>query len=423
MGREHVWPKSLGVGSKGPDYTDVHCLRPSDWSVNSARGNKYFGECGKLHDMSECKMPAHPEAAKDTATDPSIWLPPSNVRGDLARALMYMAIRYDGDDPEDNDSYDLELSDCPPNINDGSYPGKFRYMAYLSELMTWHQEDPVDSYERERNNDVCENWQGNRNPFVDFPELANYYFGSTSGYDGYNCVDAPGPRECSDLSIMIIGFKSDNPDEVNMVALTDIAPNVAIYLTDNFYDGEGIGSNEGIMKYVVPQPGISAGSIISYTDGDNTWQKEKGNFALSTVGDNMFLYCERPSNDMRFLNGIIYTDGGWLTNDVNISALTSSTSFLPSNLASASISLDHYDNYDYIGTRNGTIDELKENLTNKNNWKGFNNPALFSLNLTKFDVQNSKDSTIDNHGSSTISNYHSAFKYLLLGLISILFIF
>ena len=121
----------------------------------------------------------------------------------------------------------------------------------------------------------------------------------------------------------------------------------------------------------------------------------------------MFLYCERPSNDMRFLNGIIYTDGGWLTNDVNISALTSSTSFLPSNLASASISLDHYDNYDYIGTRNGTIDELKENLTNKNNWKGFNNPALFSLNLTKFDVQNSKASTIDNDGSSTISNYHS----------------
>ena len=44
--REHVWPKSLGVGTSGPDYTDVHHLRPSDWNVNAARGNKLFGACG-----------------------------------------------------------------------------------------------------------------------------------------------------------------------------------------------------------------------------------------------------------------------------------------------------------------------------------------------------------------------------------------
>ena len=43
--REHSWPKSCGVGYEGPDFSDLHHLFPADWSVNSARGNKDFGDC------------------------------------------------------------------------------------------------------------------------------------------------------------------------------------------------------------------------------------------------------------------------------------------------------------------------------------------------------------------------------------------
>ena len=42
--REHSWPKSCGVGYEGPDFSDLHHLFPADWSVNSARGNKDFGD-------------------------------------------------------------------------------------------------------------------------------------------------------------------------------------------------------------------------------------------------------------------------------------------------------------------------------------------------------------------------------------------
>ena len=92
--REHVWPKSYGIGTSGDDYTDVHNLRACDWSVNSARGNLFFGECDPSLDSS-CSSPAHSEAASDTAANSVLWMPPAAVRGDIARTLFYMEVRGD----------------------------------------------------------------------------------------------------------------------------------------------------------------------------------------------------------------------------------------------------------------------------------------------------------------------------------------
>jgi len=83
--REHVRPKSRGVGTSGLDHTYVHALRPSDWNVNSARNNLFFGDCGDA-----CTShPAAEEAGNDTARDDtmSMFLPPVDVRGDIARAI------------------------------------------------------------------------------------------------------------------------------------------------------------------------------------------------------------------------------------------------------------------------------------------------------------------------------------------------
>jgi endonuclease I len=187
--REHLWPKSLGVGSStsGYDYTDIHALRPSDWTVNSARGNKMFGECGVADVTSDCVSPAHPEAASTTSTDNVVWTPPSDVRGDIARAMFYMNIRYygDGTDP------DLQLVDCLNATNSNE-------LGYLSILLKWHSEDPVSDAEIQRNDKACENWQGNRNPFVDFPDLVERFYGSpkpqpTDG-QGYTCDNVSNER-------------------------------------------------------------------------------------------------------------------------------------------------------------------------------------------------------------------------------------
>lgn len=90
-----------------------------------------------------------------------MFQPPASVRGDIARALFYMAVRYDGDAVQDPGTRDLELSDSP----DASWG----YMGVLSVLRAWHEADPVDDVERLRNGLVC-GQQGNRNPFIDHPE-------------------------------------------------------------------------------------------------------------------------------------------------------------------------------------------------------------------------------------------------------------
>jgi len=144
--REHVWPRALGVGKTGMDYTDLHHLRPADCDVNEDRGNLYFAQCGTVDKPSECKSPAHPEAAADTQKDTKSFLPPASKRGDVARAILYMDFRYDGDDP---DTENLVVSDCPEDVPNGAG------MGYLSQLLQWHLDDPPDEGEKNRNGEVC----------------------------------------------------------------------------------------------------------------------------------------------------------------------------------------------------------------------------------------------------------------------------
>ncbi len=137
--REHVWPVSLlgvtrpSTSTRSP-ATDVHNLKPSVPSENNSRGNKYF----------------------DYSTTTQSYSPPSNVRGDVARILFYMVIMYE------SPSYDLELVNHAPSTYQ---------MGLLSSLLAWNFEDPVNDFERNRN-DVIQSYQNNRNPFIDYPHFA-----------------------------------------------------------------------------------------------------------------------------------------------------------------------------------------------------------------------------------------------------------
>lgn len=154
--REHVWAKSHGgFGTSTGPGTDVHHLRPTDVSVNSLRGNKDFDHGGSP--VGE---------APDCYTDADSWEPRDAVKGDVARMIMYMAIRYEGDDSWP----DLEMNQL---VNNGSTP----YHGRLSVLLQWNQQDPPDAFEQRRNQVIYERWQGNRNPFVDHPEWATSIWG------------------------------------------------------------------------------------------------------------------------------------------------------------------------------------------------------------------------------------------------------
>ncbi|QUG40563.1 endonuclease [Psychrobacillus sp. INOP01] len=147
--REHTWAKSHGnFGTSNGPGSDIHHLRPTDMQVNSSRGSLDFGNGGSsVKNCAECKRTSNS------------FEPPNRVKGDVARILFYMATRY-----EKGDKVDLELNE---KLGNGSAP----YHGKLSVLLEWHKQDPVDEFERNRN-DVIQKWQGNRNPFIDHPEFA-----------------------------------------------------------------------------------------------------------------------------------------------------------------------------------------------------------------------------------------------------------
>uniref|UniRef100_A0A0E0IBA2 Uncharacterized protein n=1 Tax=Oryza nivara TaxID=4536 RepID=A0A0E0IBA2_ORYNI len=143
--------------------------KPDGWNINSSRGNKYYGHCAAT--SVRCMRPANHEAAPDTETDSERWAPPLKVRGDVSRALMYMAVSY-GSDQKDGAPH-LELSDSPSIQS--------RKMGLLSALLKWNELDPPSRSEQLRNNRVCSLYQHNRNPFVDHPEYANLIWGNSLG--------------------------------------------------------------------------------------------------------------------------------------------------------------------------------------------------------------------------------------------------
>ncbi|MGW1836908.1 endonuclease I family protein [Streptomyces sp. BBFR2] len=150
--REHVWAKSHGdFGTATGPGTDIHHLRPADVSVNSDRGNKDFDNGGT--EIGE---------APGNFTDDDSFEPRDAVKGDVARMILYMAVRYDGDDG----APDLEPND---KVDNGSAPN----IGKISVLKAWSQADPPDTFEQHRNQVIFDKYQHNRNPFIDHPEWVN----------------------------------------------------------------------------------------------------------------------------------------------------------------------------------------------------------------------------------------------------------
>jgi hypothetical protein len=157
--REHTFPRSLGGFNNIEDdeiadginifwetkadslrhaNSDAHALRAADAAENSSRGNQHYGQY----------------------IGPSGTL--GSFRGDVARGVLYLEIRYNG----------LEV------VN--GFPSAVGQIGDLATLLDWHRNDPPDDYEMNRNNLVY-NWQYNRNPFIDQPELVEYIWGNNVG--------------------------------------------------------------------------------------------------------------------------------------------------------------------------------------------------------------------------------------------------
>jgi deoxyribonuclease-1 len=141
---EHTWPQSRFT-SRFPNElqkSDLHHLYPTDSQMNSHRSSLQFGEVGKDAEKLKCSQNrlGHEASGKGGV----VFEPPVAHRGNVARAIFYVAARY--------------------KMKVGG--------AQEATLRKWNHEDPVDAAEQLRN-DQIEDLQGNRNPFIDFPELVD----------------------------------------------------------------------------------------------------------------------------------------------------------------------------------------------------------------------------------------------------------
>ena len=184
--REHSLPKSW-FKEKTPAYYDLGHIVPTDGKVNGMRSNNVFGECasgyatwgtGKLGKAKAVTtMNVKGSSTITTTFTGTAFEPADKYKGDFARMYMYMVIRYK---PGNSNSVDLAAAGegrTMFNSDDTNY-GLTDYSIAL--LMKWHRQDPVSQKEIDRNNGM-ETTQGNRNPFIDYPCLAEYLWGNKAG--------------------------------------------------------------------------------------------------------------------------------------------------------------------------------------------------------------------------------------------------
>ena len=161
--KEHIWAKSNGFSSEGlPAYSDLHHLRASDWKLNNLRGNNPLTNV--THSDSSRAENYLGNKTYNYRTS-SLFEPQDEDKGDVARALFYMATRYYNGDGSGGTHLSL-------TTGTDSSGGKW---GYLDTLLAWHVSDPVDEFEMHRN-DLIYNLQHNRNPYIDHPEYARAVF-------------------------------------------------------------------------------------------------------------------------------------------------------------------------------------------------------------------------------------------------------
>ncbi len=178
--REHTWPKSFGfpvsTNSNYPE-SDCHALFLSDSSYNSTRSNKPYRNLERTaqelttNGGGSASYPGQSNWTDGFFAD-GAWETWMGRRGDVARALFYLDVRYDGSRHRDGSiEPDLVLTDDVQKIlaSQSTTNLSLAHMGLLSVLLAWHQQDPPDAKECARNAAVFAA-QGNRNPFIDHPE-------------------------------------------------------------------------------------------------------------------------------------------------------------------------------------------------------------------------------------------------------------
>jgi len=168
--REHVLPQST-FNSDYPMYSDLHFVIPTDARINQLRNNYPYGVGNStVHYTFTNSSKIANSAIPNYVYTNRVYEPVDEFKGDIARMLLYFAVRYEDKLPSFNYSTNINPAiDRSPL--DGTAERAFD-PAYISMLLQWHLQDPVSQRETDRNNAIY-TIQKNRNPFIDNPQWVN----------------------------------------------------------------------------------------------------------------------------------------------------------------------------------------------------------------------------------------------------------
>jgi len=222
-------------GSAFPMQIDIHHVIPTDGRVNNFRGSLPFGEANN-DDWVSLNGSIRGSSAM-VGYSGSVFEPIDEFKGDIARALLYFATRYE------NTVDGYTSFDMFNGTNDQVF-----YDWAIDVLLDWHYNvDPVDQRERDRNN-AAYNFQGNANPFVDHPEYANMIWNPT-----------PDTEDPTDPTNLVASNPTDNSMDLNWTASTD---NIGVIGYDIYVDG-GLNASTANTSYTVS--GLTANTNYCFT--------------------------------------------------------------------------------------------------------------------------------------------------------------
>jgi endonuclease I len=237
--REHIWPQSF-FNQNMPMVTDLHALYPSDGHVNNKRSNFPFGVVSNSTDVFQ-------QGSKlgSSNTYPSwsgmTFEPIDSLKGDIARSVLYFCTRYQGED-----------------AGWGSWSmanGADLTQEAITILRNWHSFDPVNQKEVDRNNAVYLQ-QGNRNPYIDAPELVECIWG------GSLLCSSVGVKDFEQINKPFAAFINDNhlylSSEASNCAYRIISCTGAVLTQGNYNAPPDIISlNHGLYFVVISKPNQS----------------------------------------------------------------------------------------------------------------------------------------------------------------------
>ena len=274
---EHCLPKSWWGGTVNEAYKDLYNLNPSDQRANSQKSNFAPGHVKKGDKFNNGSFKI--DAAKSSGYGYICWEPAEEYRGDFARTYFYMATAYEY----------LTWTAYTQYISGANY---LMFSDSIQKvLLDWHRADPVSDKERCRM-DVISDIQGNRNPFIDYPELVEYIWGNHKG----QAVDL-GALECA----FVQGTCPDDPISpqpqlhdtlINLPAITAALVNAVNH--------DGITGNAN--------SGIQSNGNASITMGKSTTDGEISFTGLNLSDTAVLVFRASPYNSAASMELDVYAD-------------------------------------------------------------------------------------------------------------------